>query len=128
MEHKKLLAGIGATSMALVLLAGVGFGGVVSADAENTGSGQKPAVGYYLAEESRKSLADNGLMATDYSYFDGLRYTATGQGGAADSNWWGFQSVYMGLSADGSPVDLTQYASVNYDLCILPHSGNGQRL
>lgn len=116
MEHKKLLAGIGATSMALVLLAGVGFGGVVSADAENTGSGQKPAVGYYLAEESRQALADNGLMATDFSYFDGLRYTATGQGGAADSNWWGLHSVYMGLSADGSSVDLTQYASVNYEL------------
>ena len=124
MEHKKLLAGIGATSMALVLLAGVGFGGVVSADAENTGSGQKPAVGYYLAEESRKSLADNGLMATDYSYFDGLRYTATGQGGAADSNWWGFQSVYMGLSADGSPVDLTQYASVNYELWGISQNAN----
>lgn len=114
---KRAGCAVSALILALALVLGLLFVVPVFAETQGQEDAAKQPVNYYLTANVKKSLADNGLTYTDFNYFDGIRWTNTeSYGGQADSNWWGFASVYMGLSANGEGVDLTQYETVNLEV------------
>ena len=112
---KRTGCAVAALILALALVLGLLFAVPVFAETQGQEDAVKQPVNYYLNAKVKKSLADNGLTDA-FNYFDGIRWTTVAYGGQADSNWWGYASVYMGLSANGEGVDLTQYETVNLEV------------
>lgn len=107
---------VAAFILALALILGLPFAVPVFAETQGQEDTAEQPVNYYLTANVKKSLADNGLTYTDFNYFNGIRWTTEAYASQADSNWWGYASVYMGLSANGEGVDLTQYETVNLEV------------
>lgn len=93
------------------LLAGVmtfGVSGLTVASANSEPETAKTPVNYYKGSTVNSTLESNGLYYTDGNYFNAIRWeNTTSQGGAADSNWWGWNNVYMGVADATNPLDLT---------------------
>ena len=114
---KRAGCAVSALILALALVLGLLFVVPVFAETQGQEDAAKQPVNYYLTANVKKSLADNGLTYTDFNYFNGIRWTNTeAYLSQADSNWWGYASVYMGLSENGEGVDLTQYETVNLEV------------
>lgn len=114
---KRAGCAVAALILALALILGLLFAVPVFAETQGQEDAAKQPVNYYLTADVKKSLADNGLTYTDFNYFNGIRWTnAESYYGQADSNWWGYASVYMGLSENGEGVDLAQYETVNLEV------------
>ena len=107
---------VSALILALALVLGMLLAVPVFADAQGQEDTAKQPVNYYLTAKVKKNLADNGLTYTDFNYFNGIRWTTEAYKSQADSNWWGYASVYMGLSENGEGVNLTQYETVNLEV------------
>ena len=113
---KRAGCAVSALILALALVLGLLFAVPVFAETQGQEDAAKQPVNYYLTADVKKSLADNGLTYTDFNYFNGIRWTTEAYASQADSNWWGYASVYMGLSENGEGVDLTQYSTVNLEV------------
>lgn len=113
---KRAGCAVSALILALALVLGMLLAVPVFADAQGQEDTAKQPVNYYLTANVKKNLADNGLTYTDFNYFNGIRWTTEAYESQADSNWWGYASVYMGLSENGEGVDLTQYSTVNLEV------------
>lgn len=113
---KRAGCAVAALILALALVLGLLFAVPVFAETQGQEDAAKQPVNYYLTADVKKSLADNGLTYTDFNYFNGIRWTTEAYASQADSNWWGYASVYMGLSENGEGVDLTQYSTVNLEV------------
>ena len=113
---KRAGCAVSALILALALVLGLLFAVPVFAETQGQEDAAKQPVNYYLTADVKKSLADNGLTYTDFNYFNGIRWTTEAYESQADSNWWGYASVYMGLSENGEGVDLTQYSTVNLEV------------
>lgn len=113
---KRAGCAVSALILALALVLGMLLAVPVFADAQGQEDTAKQPVNYYLTANVKKNLADNGLTYTDFNYFNGIRWMTEAYESQADSNWWGYASVYMGLSENGEGVDLTQYSTVNLEV------------
>lgn len=113
---KRAGCAVSALILALALVLGMLLAVPVFADAQGQEDTAEQPVNYYLTANVKKNLADNGLTYTDFNYFNGIRWTTEAYESQADSNWWGYASVYMGLSENGEGVDLTQYSTVNLEV------------
>ena len=113
---KRAGCAVAALILALALVLGLLFAVPVFAETQGQEDAAKQPVNYYLTANVKKKLADNGLTYTDFNYFNGIRWTTEAYASQADSNWWGYASVYMGLSENGEGVDLTQYSTVNLEV------------
>lgn len=113
MKAGKFLFG---AALAGVLMFGCSLTPSLSAGAEDAATAKKEPVSYYLTDTVRQNLETNGMTYSDGNYFNGIRWeNTTGNPGTADSEWWGFATVWMGLTDGSGAVDLTEYDSVNLE-------------